>query len=124
VGAVVPASSGEADRRAEAVGWGSGAGEGTARGTIDGGVGRRAGATGWPTEQEQAGSPSTRGAARNRSLVPFSFPYPTIATEETDTDMIIKKMSGRRAEVYWAGIYMQAHEGASGWTKALYVAFS
>jgi hypothetical protein len=38
-----------------------------------------------------------------------------------DVDTIIKKMSPRRADVYWAG--MQAHEGTSGRTDALHVSF-
>jgi hypothetical protein len=42
--------------------------------TADGGAGRRAGAAGRPTEQEQTGWALTRGAKRSKSIVFFSFP--------------------------------------------------
>jgi hypothetical protein len=88
--------------------------------TVNRGVGRNAGVVGRPTEQEQAGSPSTCGAERSRSLVSFSFPYPTSVTEETDADTVIKNewvqikgLLGRYA----------GSQKTSGQTDALYVAF-
>jgi hypothetical protein len=86
-GRVVPASLGEAGRRAEAAGQHSGAGEEQRRVTVDGGEGSRAGAAGRPTEHEQAGLPSTCGVEQSRSLVSFFFPHPTGATEEMDADI-------------------------------------
>jgi hypothetical protein len=52
--------------------------------TIDGGADRRAGVGGVTLD------------VWSRCLVSFSFSYPT----EMDVDTVIKKMSGRRAEVY------------------------
>jgi hypothetical protein len=94
--ALGPMLSGKAGRRAEAAAWSSGAA----------GWSRRRSSAGWPptaeraTEQEQTRWASTRRAERSKSLVLFSFPYRTGATEEMDANTGIKneraQIRGRR----------------------------
>jgi hypothetical protein len=74
VGAAVPASSGEAGHRAEAAGWHGGAGEGAARGDRrrqNGPQSRSSGAA------DGAGADWVTVDVQSRSLIFFSFPYPT-----------------------------------------------
>jgi hypothetical protein len=71
VGVVVLAPSDKAGRKAEAATGNSGAGARAGEGAviIDGGAGRKAGAAGQPTEQEQTGSPPTCKAEQSKSLL-------------------------------------------------------
>jgi hypothetical protein len=66
--------------------------------TVDGGAGRRVGAGGVTVDAQSI-------AEQSGSLISFSFPYPTGAMKEMDVDIVIKT-SGRRIEVYCAGMHV------------------